>query len=160
VAPLTWTCTDPTCARTHAHEVAYCPICCEPRPAEVTRAILVDAHIAVMEATPHPPPGATPAQETEMNPCRSLLDIARAGLVWTGAQHEAMATPAPAGIARRLAPEVTHRWPGQIIDWHRRPPMAGYAYTACGREVERRLMAGTWLEPGLPTCPDCLGVAP
>jgi len=95
-----------------------------------------------------------------MDPCRSLLDLARAGLVWTGAQHEAMATPAPVGIARRLAPEVSHWWPGQAIDWRRPPPMAGYAYSACGRQVELRLMAGTRQEPGTPTCPDCLGLAP
>ena len=53
---LTWTCTDPTCRRTHAPEAAYCPICCEPRPAEVTREIIINAHTTVMESTHDPTP--------------------------------------------------------------------------------------------------------
>jgi len=33
----------------------------------------------------------------------TLPDLARAGLLWTGAQHEALRTPPPAAVTRRLA---------------------------------------------------------
>jgi len=36
----------------------------------------------------------------------SLLDIARAGLLWTGAQHEAMATPPHPTVARRCTANI------------------------------------------------------
>mgnify|MGYP001606208089 CR=1 FL=1 len=48
---------------------------------------------------------------------RAIIDLARVGLVWTGAQHESMKRPAPAAvIARTRAPMGPIQWEQQL-DW-------------------------------------------